>query len=217
MIIAVGNTKGGVGKSTMAVQLATYLKAVRYIDRIWMIDTDPQKSCSKSMIERNAIGTVPPVSCATYPESKELYQQVKTNASMWDHIIIDVGGRDSNTFRTALLLADLLLIPVIPRSYDLEALNDLHSILEGVWGIGSRVRAAAFLSCADFQGSANNEAVEYIRQFKDLEILNSPVGRRKAIGIASANGLSVFEDSPSDVKACTEIECFVKAVMGEKE
>lgn len=214
MIIAVGHTKGGVGKSTIAVQLATYLKTMSNSEKVWVIDTDPQKSCSKSLIERNSSETYSPISCATYSDSKELFQQVKTNLHMWEHVVIDIGGRDSNTFRAALLLADLLLIPIVPRTYDLEALSDLYSILEGAWGIGSEAQAKIFLNCADIQGSANTEAFEYIKQFQNIEILNTIVHRRKAIGLASADGLSVFETSPIDQKSCIEIENLVKEVIG---
>ena len=215
MIIAVGHTKGGVGKSTIAVQLATYLKAVKHIERVWVIDTDPQKSCSKSLIDRNSLEQLAPISCATYSDCKELLQQIKANKSMWEHIIIDVGGRDSNTFRTALMLADLLLVPVVPRAYDLDAVNDLYLLLEGVWGLGSEIKANAFLSCADSQGSANQDAVDYIQQFKDITMIDAPVHRRKAIGIASTKGLSVFEDSPKDQKACDEIERLVNTIFKE--
>ena len=215
MIIAVGHTKGGVGKSTIAVQLATYLKAVKGIDKVWVIDTDPQKSCSRSLMDRNSEDTFAPISCATYADSKELFQQVRANKDMWEHIIIDIGGRDSNSFRTTLMLSDLLVIPVVPRAYDLDAINDLYSILEGAWGLGSEIKAKAFLSCADSQGTSNQSAIEYVQRFKDITMLDVAVNRRKAIGLASSNGLSVFEEKQKDQKACAEIENLVKAIWGE--
>ena len=215
MIIAVGHTKGGVGKSTIAVQVATYLKAVKGIDKVWVIDTDPQKSCSKSLMERNSQDTLAPISSATYADSKELFQQVRANKDLWEHVIIDVGGRDTNSFRSTLMLSDLLVIPVVPRAYDLDALNDLHLLLEGAWGLGSEIKAKAFLSCADSQGTANKAAIEYVQRFKDITMLDVAVNRRKAIGFASSKGISVFEDKQKDQKACTEIENLVNAIFGE--
>lgn len=217
MILAVGHTKGGVGKSTIAVQLATYLKSVRNIDKLWVIDTDPQKSLSFSFMERNSSENkkIPPISCASYSNSKELRQQIIANKDYWDQIIIDAGGRDTQAFRTALLLADELLIPMVPRSYDLLALNDLYSVLEDAWGVGSAVKAKIFLSCADTNNKTNEEAIEYIRQFKNLEYIDAPVFRRKQTGLASAMGLSVFEYPPKNDKACNEIEQLAKVIYGE--
>ncbi len=214
MIVAIGHTKGGVGKSTIAVQLATYLSVIKKIKKVWVIDTDPQKSVSDSFMERNSTSKVS-ISCASYTNGKELRQQITTNKDYWEQIIIDIGGRDSNAFRSALMLADVLIIPTIPRSYDLAALNDLYSILEDAWGVGSQVKAKAFLSCADSQGSANIEAIEYIKQFPEITFINSPINRRKAIGLASACGLSVFEYTPKDQKACIEIENLAKQIYGE--
>ena len=138
-----------------------------------------------------------------------------TNKDYWDQIIIDIGGRDSASFRSALMLADVLVVPTIPRSYDLAALNDLYAIVEDAWGVGSLVKACSFLSCADSQGSANAEAIEYIKQFQEMTFIDAPINRRKAIGLASASGLSVFEYSPKDQKACSEIEVLVNKIYGE--
>ncbi len=216
MILAVGHTKGGVGKSTISVQIATYLKAQKHVKDLWVIDTDPQKSAAKSFVERNSNTSdkILPISCASYSNGKELFQQLKTNKDYYDEIVIDIGARESDSFRSALMLADVLLIPVIPRGYDLEALEDLYPLLEGAWGLGAEFMAYAFLSCADSQGTANAEANEYLQQFTNIKLLNASVNRRKAIGLASNNGLSVFETTPKDSKACAEIEALVSEIYG---
>ena len=87
--------------------------------------------------------------------------------------------------------------------------------MEDAWGVGANVKALAFLSCADPQGSANEEAIEYIEQFPEITLIKAPINRRKAIGLASASGLSVFEYSPKDQKACAEIEVLAKQIYGE--
>jgi chromosome partitioning protein len=217
MIIAVGHTKGGVGKSTLAIQIASYLKHKRlYRPNIWLVDADSQRSASKALIERNSSNLYTKIAAASYTEGKELFQQISNQEHLWNDIIIDIGARDSDTFRSALMKADLLVIPVMPRVFDLEALNELYAVLEGAWGVGASFEACAVLSCADQNTTTNQEAIEYITtNFPKIKYIDAPVMRRKATGLASASGLSVFESKPVDKKACAEIEKLVETIYPE--
>ena len=214
MILSVGHTKGGVGKSTLAIQIATYLK---YQDKtrpnVWLVDTDPQRSASKAVIERNSNPLYTKLSAASYLDGKELTQQVKNQEHLWNEIIIDIGARDSNSFRAALMLSDVLLIPVIPRIFDLEALSELYALLEAAWCLDAKVKAYAILSCTDQNMTFNKQAREFIENnYPKIEFLDAPVARRKAIGMSSAFGISVFEEKKPDEKACAEIEKLVQSL-----
>lgn len=209
MILTVAHTKGGVGKTTISIQLATYLKAIKKVDKLLLIDGDPQRSTLDAISERNSNDKYPPINCAQYLTGKELVGQLKSQRDTWQQIIIDIGARDNNALRAALMYSDALLIPVQPRGFDLQALRDLHIVMEDAWNLDAHFKAFAFLSMADSQGSSNAESQEYLSNYEDITFLDAPIVRRKAFASTSLAGISVFEESPKDPKACKEMENLV--------
>ena len=114
MIITIGNTKGGVGKTTLAVNLAI-ARALAGRD-VWLIDGDRQGTAQTAISIRAAAGHAPGIACATYPDGPTLRAQVQQQAAKFDDVVIDAGGRDSTALRAALVLSDVLLVPFQPRS-----------------------------------------------------------------------------------------------------
>ena len=74
MIVTVGNTKGGVGKTTLAVSLAIS-RALSGRD-VWLIDGDRQGTAQTAINIRSENGVVPGIACATYPDGATLRTQV---------------------------------------------------------------------------------------------------------------------------------------------
>ena len=114
MILTIGNTKGGVGKTTLAVQLAI-ARAMSGRD-VWLIDGDRQGTATAAVAARAEAGRLPGIACAQYPDGPTLRGQVQQQRGKFDDIIIDVGGRDSTALRAALVLSDVLLVPFAPRA-----------------------------------------------------------------------------------------------------
>lgn len=100
MIITVGNTKGGVGKTTLAVQIAI-ARALAGRD-VWLIDGDRQGTATAAIAARAEAGRQPGIACAQYADGPTLRAQVQRQREKWDDIIIDAGGRDSTALRAAL-------------------------------------------------------------------------------------------------------------------
>ena len=113
MIMTVGNTKGGVGKTTLAVELA--IARALAGREVWLIDGDRQGTAAAAIAARAEAGRQPGIACANMPM---VLPCVVKFSSKWDDIIIDAGGRDSTALRAALILSDVLLVPFAPRSYD---------------------------------------------------------------------------------------------------
>ena len=83
MILTIGHTKGGVGKSTLAVQLATYLRAVKDEESVWLIDGDEQRSSLTSITLRNSQSELKKIACASYPQGQDLLSQVRSQYKVW--------------------------------------------------------------------------------------------------------------------------------------
>ncbi len=129
MILTVGNTKGGVGKTTLAVNIA--IARALTGRRVWLVDGDGQGTAQTAITIRADADHQPGIACSSYPHGPALRSQVQCQGSLYDDIIIDAGGRDSTALRAALVLSDVLLVPFQPRSYDVWALNDIAELIKG--------------------------------------------------------------------------------------
>lgn len=213
MIITIGNTKGGVGKTTLAVNLAI-ARALAGRD-VWLIDGDRQGTAQMAISIRADAGRSPGIACATYPDGPTLRAQVQQQASKFDDIIIDAGGRDSTALRAALVLSDVLLVPFQPRSYDVWALNDIAALVDEVRSVRDGLRALAVLNCADPGESStdNIEAAAAVAEVPQFEYLPTPIRRRKSFSNAAGAGLSVLEIKPADKKASDELNALLAALF----
>lgn len=213
MIITVGNTKGGVGKTTLAVNLAI-ARALQGRD-VWLIDGDRQGTAQTAISIRAEAGRKPGIACATYPDGTTLRAQVQQQATKFDDIVIDAGGRDSTALRAALVLSDVLLVPFQPRSYDVWALNDIASLVDEARSVRDGLRAFAVMNCADpgETSTDNVEAAAAVADVPQFEYLPTQVRRRKAFANAAGAGLSVLEIKPGDKKAVDELNALISALF----
>lgn len=213
MIVAVGNTKGGVGKTTLALNLAV-MRALAGGD-VWLIDGDRQQTAATAVAVRADAGTKPPIACAAYCDGPMLRSQVLLQQSKFTDVIIDVGGRDSTALRAALMVTDILLVPFQPRSYDVWALRDIAELVDEARSVRDDLRAYAVLNCADPTGSDNGDAARAVETFPALTYLDAPIHRRKAYSNAAGQGLGVHELKPTDAKARAEISYLSRQLYPE--
>ncbi|MDV7211331.1 MULTISPECIES: AAA family ATPase [Azotobacter] len=208
MIITVGNTKGGVGKTTVAVNLAAAL-ALKGRD-VWLVDGDRQGTAQTAISVRLSEGRTPGIAVAQYVDGQTLRGQVLQQRSKYQDIIIDAGGRDSTSLRAALILSDVLLVPFQPRSFDVWALADISHLVQEARSVRDGLKAFALLNMADPSSSNDNsEAAAAVADWPELELLNVSLVRRKAFANAASQGLCVQEMQPRDSKACAELEAML--------
>ena len=203
MIITVGGIKGGSGKTTVATNLAI-LRATAGRD-VLLIDADDQETASDFTVLRNerlsggaGYTSIKLANAAVRTETRRLLDK-------YDDLIIDTGGRDTASQRAALSVSDLLLVPFVPRSFDVWTLEKVSTLVEEMRAANPGLSAWAFINRADPRGTDNAEAAEIIRETSALALMPTPLGNRKAFGNAAAQGLAVTELRPQDAKATAEI------------
>lgn len=215
-IILIGNTKGGIGKSTNAVQVAVG-RAIQGKD-VLLVNADRQSSSSKAIARRDEAGLTPSVTLVAYPDGEQLRTQVLRQAGKYDDIIIDAGGRDSSALRHAMMIADVMLVPIAPGNFELDALEDelvpLINEIQASRG-DNPLPIYAYLNMAEANkfSSDNLDTRRSIESFPELQLLDLNIVKRKAIAAASTTGLSVREMKNKDFKAVKEIDALMAALF----
>ena len=211
MIVTVGNTKGGVGKTTVAINLVI-LRAQAGRD-VLLVDGDDQGSASLfSQLRADQLGKCGYT--AVNLLGAAVRTQVRELAPKYDDVVIDVGGRDTGSFRAALTVSETLLVPVQPRTFDVWALDQVVALVKEAREINPRLRAMAFLNGADAQGRDNADALEAMAEIVGVEVLSAALVRRKAFPNAASVGKGVVEAHFRDAKAVEELSAIAKIAFG---
>ncbi len=210
MIIVVGGIKGGSGKSTIATNLTILLAQKK--DDVLLIDADDQETATDFTIIRNKTLPKP-----TYTSIKLGGHAVRTETLLlsekYKNIVIDVGGRDTTSQRAALTVANIALIPFVPRSFDIWTIEKLTQLADEIKNVNSAISFYSFLNKADPRGTDNKDAIDILKDSKDIQYINCPIGNRKTFANASSQGLGITEFKPKDIKAIAELNNLVDIIL----
>ena len=210
MILTVGNIKGGVGKSTLAANIAAHL--ARAGSDVLVIDGDEQASAATFAAIRSELALPAGAFTTVQLQGAAIRQQARGLGSESSEIVIDVGGRDTGSLRAALTVTDAILIPFQPRSVDLWAAEAIAALVREAREVNESLKAFALLNIADAQGKDNDDAAAALVAVEGIALLPGTIGRRKAFPNAFSAGLSVLEQIPRDHKACSELIGVVDAL-----
>lgn len=218
MIIAVTNLKGGVGKSTIARNLAAYF--IQRGAKTCIIDTDLEQRTTCDWQERREdsemrIPVFPMTTVQALPKDVETHRQ-----DGYKIIIIDgVPQMDQVATRT-ILICDILLIPITPSIDDLKSFERFLIRYDEVKAHRDNIPAFLVLNKFNIRNNEDKEVRSALKLFGDYGIdpLKSTLGDRVAHRRASKYGLTAYEwedDRAKNevVELCKELETIMKLLI----
>lgn len=211
MIVMIGSEKGGTGKTTLATNLAA-MRAGEGGD-VLLLDTDVQGSATYWCRVRDDAGIQPSIFCTQI--FGRLDGEATKLARKFDDIVIDSGGRDSEELRSALLVADRVVVPMAPSQFDLWSLASMAAMVRKAATLNPGMRARIVINRASTNPSVTEteEAREALSELDGLSLSDTLIRDRIAFRRATREGLGVVEMRAKDAKAAAEITDLYREVF----
>jgi chromosome partitioning protein len=203
--IALISQKGGVGKTTLAIHLATAFEA--HGRQTLLVDLDPQTSAAEwkdaRQAERPYVMAVPPSRLTKTLETAREHQA--------EVVVLDTAPHSEGTALEAARAADLILVPCQPSIMDLRAMRKTADLLNYL-----KKPTFAVLNEVAPQGTVADEAAKAITAQFGMPVCPIRLGQRVAFNRCLLNGQTAQEYEPGG-KAAQEIDLlrkWVSAMVG---
>lgn len=210
MIIGVLNQKGGVGKTTIAVNLAaTFAKDGL---RVLLVDADPQGSALAWSSAREAEPLFPVIGMA----KPTLHRDLPEVAKNYDVVLIDGAPRVNELGRAAIMASDLVLIPVQPSPYDVWAATETVQLIREAQTFRPDIKSAFVINRKITNTAIGRDVTAALAQFEDVPVLDVSLTQRVIYAESAGQGLAVIEVNESS-EGAREILRLSRAIHPTKE
>ena len=202
MIVALLNQKGGVGKTTLALHLAG--RWAELGRRVLVVDADPQASALDWSEQRGREGLARTFGVVGLPRDM-LHRELPDVARGYDRVVIGIA-------RSALLAADLVLIPVSPSPLDGWASGEMLRLLDEARVFRPAIRARMLLNRVAARTVIGRETGEALADH-DPPLLGAQVGQRVAFADTARSGRLAGE-GPTGAAAARDIAAVAAEIDG---
>ena len=202
-VISLSNLKGGVGKSTLSISVASYLHNQGY--NVLLLDADVQNSA----MDWSNISEECPFSVLSVTTAK-LHRDVNALKDKFDFIIIDSPPRLNAVVKAIFLSSDLVLIPISPSAADLWGLEAMTEIIEEVFLTNPNLKLRAVINRRIKGSKLDLEITDALKDL-DLEIFHTKISSRQVYPTTFSAGQSVLSSTNKD--AAIEITSLGEEVL----
>ena len=201
-IVSILNVKGGVGKTTIAVNLARALQMDGA--NVLLVDSDPQGSARDWHAASdgeilNVVGLDRPT----------LDKDIKVVASNYDWVLIDGSPHLENMATAAVKCSDIVLVPVQPSPYDIWASEDLIDLIKARQSVTDGRPKAAFVVSRQIATTALAREVREALEGYNIPVFKHGTFQRIIYAKTAAVGSTVLDIEPNS-NASTEIKLITK-------
>jgi len=213
-ILTVANQKGGAGKTTLAMQLAGTLG--RQGDRVLVIDADPQGTAQRWAASAEEAAPFPAAVAGLAAAGGKVHQEARKYAGDYDYLVVDCPPAvDSPVPQSALMIADLALVPVIPSPADLWAAKGIQRLIENAQDFNEALAARLVLNMLQPNTALGREAEDLLADF-GIPRLGQTLGLRQAYRQSQLYGATVHA-LDRQAKAVAEVDALASEVRNVVE
>ena len=207
MKIGITNLKGGVGKTTLSINLAVCFAHMGY--KVCIVDTDTNQNSLQWYGAREE--SLPQVLVVGASEPKALNKAVDNLHKQHDIVIMDGTPNLSEMNTRVIMASDILIIPTRPGAHDFRAMNEFFTRFNQIKELRENLNAYFLINEYDDRVNLHRTVRESLREHFDIPILQTVLKSRTAYGEASMMGTGVFEHS--DNKAKAEMVSLTKEIL----
>lgn len=210
-IVAVVNQKGGAGKTTVSMQLAGTLG--RRGHKVLVIDADPQATATRWAASAGENQSFPATISGLSAAGGKVHREAQKYVEDYDFIVIDCPpAADSPVPQSALMIADLALVPVIPSPLDLWASVGIVRVIDSLRDINEALEPRIVINQCQPNTALAREAMEMLQTF-GLPIARTRLHHRIAYRQAAVYGSTVHELGKAADQAIAEVDALTDEVL----